>query len=165
VLFIKHMAHHLVDIDMWFLDSTHNAFLIRDPREMLPSLTVQLPHAGLVDTGLKTQWLLYEDLCARGQKPPVLDSRELLLDPQGVLRGFCHQLDIDFTEAMLSWPPGGIGEDGVWAPHWYHAVHKSTQFAPYVAKQDFPQRLAGLLEECQPWYDKLFARAIRATET
>lgn len=162
LLFIKHMAHHLVELDMKFLDVTQNAFLIRDPREMLPSLTIQLPDAGLVDTGLKTQWLLYEDLLAKGQSPAIIDSRELLLDPQAVLTDFCERIDIDFMPAMLSWPKGGIPEDGVWAPHWYHAVHESTGFGKYVAKTGFPERLEDLLAECQPWYDKLYARAIRA---
>jgi len=36
VLFMKHMAHHLVEIDTGFLDETQNVFLIRDPAEMLP---------------------------------------------------------------------------------------------------------------------------------
>ena len=141
LLFIKHMAHHLVELDMWFLDGTQNTFLIRDPREMLPSLTVQLPGACLVDTGLKTQWLLYEELLEKGQSPSIVDSRELLLDPPGVLQQFCNQLDIDFTTAMLSWPAGGSSADGVWAKHWYHAVHKSTEFARYVPKTEFPDRL------------------------
>ena len=163
LLFIKHMAHHLVELDMQFLDSTMNAFLIRDPREMLPSLTVQLPNAGLVDTGLKTQWLLYENLLSKGQTPSIVDSRELLLNPPGVLMRFCKQLGIEFTPAMLSWPTGGIEEDGVWAKYWYHAVHKSTKFANYAAKSGFPDSLRNLLAECQPWYDKLFAHAIRAS--
>ena len=158
------MAHHLVDLDMSFLSSTRNAFLIRDPREMLPSLTVQLPHAGLVDTGLKTQWLLYEELLALGQSPCVVDSRELLLDPPGVLSQFCSQLGLEFSPEMLSWPVGGIPEDGVWAKHWYHAVHQSTGFSAYQAKPEFPESLRGLLAECQPWYDKLFANAIRASD-
>jgi hypothetical protein len=85
-LFIKHMAHHLVDIDLGFLNDTCNVFLVRDPREMLPSLVVQVPHAELADTGLKRQWELYADLCATGQQPAILDSRELLLDPDGVRR-------------------------------------------------------------------------------
>lgn len=163
ILFIKHMAHHLVELDMTFLGSTRNAFLIREPREMLPSLTVQLPHAGLVDTGLKTQWMLYEDLRALGQSPCIIDSRELLLDPASVLSEFCGELGLDFSPAMLSWSTGGIREDGIWAKHWYHAVHKSTGFGKYVAKTDFPQRLDDLLAECQPWYDKLYARALRAS--
>ena len=161
-LFIKQMAHHLVDIDLGFLKKTRNIFLIRDPREMLPSLTIQVPHAQLADTGLKRQWELVEMLDTAGESAVVLDSRELLLSPPTILRQLCDALGIDYIDAMLSWPAGPIPEDGVWAPHWYHAVHKSTGFAPYVKKTDFPQSLEALLRECQPWYDKLYERALKA---
>ena len=163
VLFMKQMAHHLVDLEQSFMQQTHNIFLIRDPREMLPSLTIQLPDARLEDTGLATQWRLFEHLVEAGQNPAVLDSRELLLDPPGVLDRLCQHLDISYTKDMLTWPIGARPEDGVWASHWYHAVHKSAGFSPYVAKSDFPQHLNALLAECQPWYDKLFAHAIIAT--
>lgn len=56
--FIKQMAHHLVEMDRAFLAKTENVFLIRDPRQKLPSLTIQLPDASLADTGLATQWQL-----------------------------------------------------------------------------------------------------------
>jgi hypothetical protein len=161
-LFIKHMAHHLVQIDLRFLEYTKNIFLIRDPREMLPSLTVQLPHATLDDTGLKRQWQLLQDLHSNGQQAIVLDSRELLLDPEAVLRQLCETLNLAFEQAMLRWPAGQRIEDGVWAKHWYQAVHKSTGFASYQAKNNFPVALEELLQECLPWYDKLFALAIRA---
>jgi hypothetical protein len=161
-LFIKHMAHHLVQIDLQFLRHTRNVFLVRDPREMLPSLTIQVPHASLADTGLKRQCELLRDLQERGQPTVVLDSRELLLDPESVLRELCARLDLPFEKSMLQWPAGPRAEDGVWARHWYHAVHKSTGFAKYQPKHDFPAALQALLEECQPWYNELFARAIRA---
>jgi len=161
-LFLKHMAHHLVDIDTAFLTNTTNILLIRDPREMLPSLTVQVPRATLDDTGLKRQWELYCQLADLGQSPAVVDSRELLLDPPGVLRSLCDHLGLSFDDRMLSWEPGPRPEDGVWAPHWYHAVHKSTGFAPYRAKPEFPGHLDELLSVCKPWYDKLFAHALRA---
>ncbi|MDX1509320.1 MAG: hypothetical protein R3358_13625, partial [Woeseiaceae bacterium] len=123
-LFLKHMAHHLVDIDTAFLRDTCNVFLVRDPREMLPSLTVQLPQAQLADTGLQQQWQLFESLAAAGQSPAVLDSRELLLDPAGVLRQLCGHVGLPFCDSMLRWEAGPRREDGVWAPHWYHAVHR-----------------------------------------
>ena len=63
---------------------------------------------------------------------------------------------------MLRWEAGPRAEDGVWAPHWYHAVHKSTGFAPYTPKTDFPEALETLLAECAPWYEKLFAHALCA---
>ena len=161
-LFLKHMAHHLVDLDLGFMHQTSNVFLIRDPRDMLPSLTIQLPHARLADTGLKQQWKLYDDLRSAGQTPAILDSRELLLDPTAVLTQLCEHLGLDFDSRMLRWDKGPLSEDGVWAPHWYHAVHQSTGFGPYRAKKDFPGRLEGLLAECAPWYEKLFAHALKS---
>ncbi|MGI9219747.1 MAG: sulfotransferase family protein [Woeseiaceae bacterium] len=163
-LFVKHMAHHLVDLDLAFLMHCRNVFLIRDPREMLPSLTIQVPHATLADTGLQRQWRLLEELQQAGQSVVVVDSRELLTDPGTVLRELCAQLKLPFDEGMLHWPAGARTDDGIWAKHWYHAVHKSTGFAEYRPKKDFPDKLAPLLNECQPWYDKLYAYAIRAPQ-
>ncbi len=164
VLFMKQMAHHLVDIDRGFLANTRNIFLIRDPNEMLPSLTIQLPNARLEDTGLKMQWQLFSSLEDSGQTPVIVDSRELLLDPPGVLRQLCENLKIEYTDDMLTWRAGPRKEDGMWARYWYHAVHKSTGFSPYVAKGDCPIHLQPLLAECRPWYQKLYSRAIRATK-
>ena len=164
-LFQKHMAHHLIDIDLGFLQKTCNVFLIRDPREMLPSLTIQLPHATLADSGLQRQWELYCDLAAGDQVPAIVDSRELLLDPESVLRQLCKHVGLPFVSSMLRWSPGPLDEDGVWAPHWYQAVHESEGFATYHAKEYFPRELEPLLAECQPWYDKLYAQAIRAQNT
>lgn len=160
-LFIKHMAHHLVDIDLSFLSETLNVLLIRDPREMLPSLRVQLPEATLADTGLKQQWQLFEVLSRSDRVPVVVDSRQLLLDPPGVLRQLCEAVGIRYSDTMLSWPAGPRPEDGVWAPHWYHAVHLSTGFRPYRAKGDFPAELEPLLELCRPFYERLVAHALR----
>jgi len=161
-LFMKHMAHHLVDLDLGFLRETCNIFLIRDPRDMLPSLSIQLPEPRLADTGLRRQWELFSGLREAGQAPAILDSRELLTNPRVVLGALCAHIGLPFTPAMLSWEAGPRPEDGVWAPHWYHAVHRSTGFAPYRAKTEFPDRLQPLLDECQPWYDRLFEHAIRA---
>jgi len=161
-LFVKHMAHHLIDLELDFLLQTSNVFLIRDPREMLPSLANQLPDAQLADTGLQYQWQLYSDLTSAGLSSAILDSRELLLDPVSVLTTLCEHLGLKFSTRMLQWQAGPRTEDGVWAPYWYSAVHKSTGFEPYRPKTDFPERLEPLLAECKPWYDNLFNSAIRA---
>lgn len=163
LVFMKHMAHHLVDMSDDFLARTQNILLIRAPADMLPSLTVQIPHATLADTGLAQQAALLERLAAAGNMPAVIDSKQLLLDPPGVLERLCSALEIDWQPAMLQWQPGARPEDGVWAKHWYHAVHRSTGFAPYRAKANFPQRLQPLLAECQPHYEQLVAHAILAT--
>ena len=164
VLFIKQMAHHLVDLDLSFLEKTSNAFLIRDPEEMLPSLVNQIHNPRLADTGLALQAELYDRLTGLGRGPAILDARELLLDPAGVLTQFCESLDLRFDPAMLSWKEGGRPEDGLWAAYWYQNIHRSTGFARYRPKTEaFPERLEGLLAECRPYYEYLCRHAIRSS--
>lgn len=162
LLFVKQMAHHLVEIDRALLQQMSHVLLIRDPREMLPSLTIQLPEATLADTGLQAQWELFCELDARGEAPAVLDARELLLHPEPVLTQLCARLQLPFTTNMLRWSAGPRPEDGVWARHWYHAVHQSTGFAPYQPKPPIRDALLPLLHETEPFYRKLVAHAIRA---
>ena len=163
VLFLKQMAHHLVELDRAFLAQTVNVLLIRDPVQMLPSLAHNLPHPNLRDTGLAIQSELYKQLLELGQQPPVLDSKELLKNPAVVLGQLCHQLGVDFDEHMLHWQPGARPEDGIWAKYWYSSVHLSRGFEPYRAKQEpFPPRLLPLLAECRPHYTFLAAHAIKA---
>ncbi len=165
ILFVKNMAHHLVDLNLGFLDCTRNIFLIRDPEQMLPSLINQIPNPTIRDTGLKRQCDLLQELESRGQQPVVLDSKELLLNPASILNQLCSNIGISFSSALLSWPEGPKPEDGVWAKHWYHSVHKSTTFAEYKAKESpFPEFLTPLLEECMPFYETLYARALKASE-
>jgi hypothetical protein len=162
VLFLKQMAHHLGGLRRDFLGQTVNVLLVRDPREMLPSLVHQIPWPSLPDTGLRIQADLLEELESRGQEPAVVDARCLLQDPPRVLRELCARLYLPFLPEMLSWPGGPRPEDGVWAPHWYQNVHRSTGFEPYRPKESpFPAALEPLLRECTPYYERLAARAIR----
>jgi hypothetical protein len=166
VLFMKQMAHHLLAVDRAFLAKTRNVLLIRDPEEMLPSLAKNLRTPRLADTGLAFQTTLARDLLRLRQDVPVLDARELLMDPRGVLSELCRRLSIDFQESMLAWPPGARAEDGVWAPHWYSAVHRSSGFEPYQKKTaPFPAALKLLLAECRLHYEELCETAIRTGVT
>jgi hypothetical protein len=163
VVFFKQMAHHLVRIDHSFLAECANVLLIRDPAEVLTSIVRQIPQPKLDDIGIEKQHELFDELRALGQDPPVLDSRELLLDPEGVLTQLCARLGIPFDAAMLSWPAGPRPEDGVWAPHWYDNVHRSTGFAPYRPKSEPPpEHVSPVLEAARPHYEALYERALKA---
>jgi len=163
ILFLKQMAHHLLDLDLDFMSQTTNVLLIRDPTEVLTTLVHQVPNPSIRDTGLDQQCDMLQDLRDRGQDPVVLDSRELLLDPRGVIGQLCERIGIEFDTCMLSWPAGAREEDGVWAQHWYQNVHRSTGFMPYKPKTTpFPNELFPLLEECRPYYAYLYQEAIRA---
>lgn len=163
VLFLKQMPKHLVGLDRGFIDRVENAFLIRDPAEVLRSFDRVVSEPDLQEVGIDVLYELYETLVERGKRPPVVDSRELLLDPPGVLRQLCEGLGLAFDEAMLSWAPGGRPEDGVWAPYWYGNVHRSTGFAPYRPRTDaLPGHLEPVLEICRPYYERLYRHALRA---
>lgn len=161
VLFMKQMAHHLIEMDLDFLQHTVNVFLIRNPKEMLPSLAKVIGTPALADTGLKVQHDLLIALRAAGQSPPILDAQLLLSDPRSVLCQLCDRLGLRFDASMLSWEAGGNPADGVWAPYWYGNVHRSTGFAPYRPKSEpFPAELEDVLAACSAHYDVLHRDAI-----
>lgn len=165
VLFMKQMTHHLIEMGRGFLGSVVNVLLTRDPVDMLPSLEKALGEIALVDTGYRAQYELFEQLRALGQEPPVLEARELLLNPRGVLEQLCERLGLPFDEGMLAWETGGRPEDGVWAAHWYANVHRSRGFQPYRPKTEpFPERLRALLDECRPYYEALYAHALKGEQ-
>ncbi len=163
VLFCKHMAHHLLDLDRGFLEQGVNVLLTRHPREVLPSLAKNLESPTLRDAGYAVQVELLEAELARGVAPIVLDARLTLEDPEGVLRALCARVGLAFDPAMLRWAPGPKPFDGVWAPHWYANAHRSTGFKPYRAPiKAVPGALAAVYEACLPYYERLVAYAIGA---
>ncbi|NWF65530.1 MAG: sulfotransferase family protein [Chloroflexi bacterium] len=165
VAFFKQMTHHLFEVDYSFLDRTVNILLTRDPLEMLPSYGAVVEMPTLKDVGYAMHIELLDYLRSRGQNPPVLDSKQVLLNPRSVLSQLCERIGIAFQESMLSWKAGARPEDGSWAEYWYASVHQSTGFGVWKQKQDsevFPERLRSLLEECKPYYERLNAIAIKA---
>ena len=162
ILFLKQMTKHLVGLDHDFLSKFNNIFLIRNPKDMLPSLAVNIPKPNLDDTGLDLQWKLYKNLKSLGNKPIVVDSRELLMDPENILKQLCSHLKLEFVNSMLSWPAEPRKEDGIWAKYWYQSLHKSTGFQPYQSKSNFPNDLKQVLSECMPYYEKLLVESIQS---
>jgi hypothetical protein len=63
---------------------------------------------------------------------------------------------------MLQWSAGARAEDGVWAKHWYGAVHKSTGFAGAEGEMPLLEpELQSLMEDALPHYEKLAALRLR----
>jgi hypothetical protein len=163
VLFFKNMCHHILDLDWSFLDKLCNIILIREPAEMLSSFSKQIEYPQMEDTAYPAQVRMYKYLKDKGKAPPILDSKQVLLNPEKVLSTLCKQIGIPFEKSMLNWKAGARPEDGVWAKYWYHNVHQSTGFNKYVAKEvEIPDYLMPLINKCQPLYEELEAKAIKA---
>ena len=74
----------------------------------------------------------------------------------------CEAVDVDFSEAMLSWPPGLRETDGVWAKHWYTEVATSTGFrAANKTHAEVPPRLASVYQTCREVYERLAEHRLR----
>ena len=158
IAFFKNMTHHLVDLDLSFMEKTVNVILTRPPKEMLPSYAKQVKNPTMQDVGYEKHLEVVKYLKSVDKKPIIVDSKDILQYPQSRLRELCGTLGIPFDEAMLKWPAGPRKEDGVWAKYWYHNVHRSTGFRKYQPKKDpFPEEMSDLLEQCQEAYDELLS--------
>lgn len=158
VWYQKMMAHHLTPVMEWeWIAKLTNCFLIRDPAAMITSFIKVIDNPTPRDLGLPQQVELFEWLQRHTDETPiVIDSRDVLMDPGGMLERVSARVGVPFDESMLAWEPGRREEDGVWAPHWYASVYQSTGFAAYEAKNDrVPQRLLGVLDECNALYEIL----------
>lgn len=158
-LYMKHMPHHMLDgFPMDWADDCVNIHLIRHPARVIASYTVKREEPNFEDIGFRQQAALFDDIGGL-----VIDSADIRADPEGMLRKLCDAIDLPFDPAMLSWDAGPRPEDGVWASHWYGAVHQSTGFAG--AEGPLPT-LSGdaavLLEKALPYYEKLHEKRLRA---
>ncbi len=162
VAFYKQMTHHLYDLDDSFIGQTRNILFIRDPDAILASYSKVIEEPVMQDIGVQAQYDLYQKWAPLGKIDAVLDSKYLLMNPEVVLQTLCDRLGIPFYAEMLRWEAGARPEDGVWAPHWYTNVHKSTGFLPYRPKEiALPERLLPLSREAKPLYEFLSAQSIR----
>lgn len=165
VFYQKHMTHHMLPgFPLDWTDKVTNAFLIRAPEPVLASYVKKHESVGAADIGFAMQRELFERAADRaGSAPPVVDSADIRADPRGTLAALCTALGIAFDPSMLSWKPGPAPEDGVWGPHWYDAIWKSTGFGP--AGDDAPElpaHLARIADEVRPHYDHLRRFRVRA---
>ena len=162
LLFHKLMTHFLIGIDTDFLSEVTNIIFIRNPEEIIASYSKVIPNPKMNDIGVKQQYELYLSLKESGKLPIVLDSKNLLKNPELILGKLCGILGISFDEKMLKWEKGARDEDGVWAEYWYKNIHNSTGFLPYTKKEiKLTGSNAELAEECLPYYEFLTAKSIQ----
>lgn len=132
IFYQKHMTHHMVpDLPRAWMADCKNVFLIRHPARVIASYARKMDKVTLGAIGFPQQLSLFENAAEiEGRPPLVVDSDDILRNPESLLRALCAALEIAWDPAMLSWPSGPKAEDGAWAPHWYDGVWRSTGFEP-----------------------------------
>tara|TARA_R110002049_G_scaffold44333_6_gene130287 strand:- start:145302 stop:145997 length:696 start_codon:yes stop_codon:yes gene_type:complete len=157
-LYMKHMAQHMLDgFPLDWAEDCVNIHLIRHPARVITSYAAKREAPTLEDIGFDKQAMLFDVLGGH-----VIDSSDIRANPEGMLRKLCAAIDLPFDPAMLTWPAGPRAEDGIWAAHWYGAIHKSTGIAG--AEGPLPQ-LEGanqaLLDRALPYYKQLHQRRLK----
>ena len=164
IFFQKQMTHHLLpEIDREWLGKVTSCFLIRDPREVINSYIKKREDPALEDLGFVQQAEIFDFVRTRTDAlRPVVDAKDVLENPERTLRLLCEAIGVDFSQAMLSWPPGLRDTDGIWARHWYGEVAKTNSFQPYRSTNfQVPERFREIYERCRECYERLCAYRLR----
>ncbi|MCC6863214.1 MAG: HAD family hydrolase [Rhodobacteraceae bacterium] len=159
----KHMTMHMLpEFDRAFMRGLTNVFLIRHPARVVASYSKKREAPTLADIGFVQQAKLFEQVALfSGKIPLVVDSADIRADPRGTLGRLCAALGISFVEGMLYWEAGPKPYDGVWAPHWYNAVHASTGIEkPEGPLSSLAADYAPLVEQALPYYQRLAVHRI-----
>ncbi len=156
-----YVADHLAAAPDFFLGLT-NSFLVRDPAETLLSYHKIDPEVTLEELG-------HEALCKHalfvadktGKPPVVIESGDLVADPEGILRAYCRAIDMPFDAEALDWSGAPPKEWQAFAG-WHKDVASSSGIAkgsgPSEAERrllESDDRLRGYVEHHRPFYEKL----------
>ncbi len=163
VFYQKHMCHHMLpDMPLDWISQVRNVFLIRHPNRVLASYAQKREGPSLMDIGFVQQAEVFDRVIASGSQPVVIDAKDIRDDPGGMLIKLCARLGIPWTSNMLKWPRGGHPSDGVWAAHWYGAVHVSTGFAgPEAPVPQLDAQYDDIAKQAMPFYERLSASEFR----
>jgi hypothetical protein len=160
----KHMTLHMIpEFERGFMLGLTNVFLIRHPARVVASYSKKRESPTLLDLGYVQQANLFHQVADwHGEAPIVVDSYDVRAKPLETLTKLCAALKIPFNSKMLRWPAGPKPYDGVWAPHWYNAVHQSTGLdEPEGPMPDLTPEFQKLADQAQPYYDRLATFALK----
>lgn len=158
--YMKHMAHHMCEaFPLDWAAACVNIHLVRHPARVIASYGEKRGEMTLEDIGYSQQLRLWQALPG-----PVVNSADIRRDPGRALARLCAEIGLPFVSGMLHWPAGPRAFDGVWAAHWYDAVHRSTGFAGAEGPlPEVPPHRQALLRAALPIYQAMRAEALPIT--
>ncbi|MFE9394009.1 sulfotransferase family protein [Streptomyces flavidovirens] len=150
-----------------FLKSGRHAFLLRNPREIIPSFAAIKPDMGLHEVGIEYLYRIYQAVLEVGGSPVVLDSDDFVDHPELTVQEYCAAVDLPFRADALQWQPGERPE---WSQsaRWHADVSASTTVQrrerTYDRTIDNDLLLRRFYEHHLPFYTYLWERRLRIRE-
>ena len=166
---------HLWDAD--FLGQFRHSFLIRDPAKVLASLDRSWAKSDYRNVftrheiGFDEQRRLFDLLSQQsGEKPVVIDSDDLLENPEAMVSAWCEAMSIPFIAEALHWEPGSRNEV-LWYDSddniWHETLKNSDGLKPQPRKSadvsELPPELQDLYRDFLPHYHHLHAFRLQVT--
>ena len=136
----KHMSHHILNLEkIDWIKNCENCILLRHPKEVINSYSIKNKLNSIEELGYPQQYEIVNFLKKINKSFTVIDSSELLNNPEKVLSAWCKKINIKFDKSMLSWEKGYHSNDGIWRKFWYDNVIKTNRFQKYEKKETIEQ--------------------------
>lgn len=144
-----------------FLRSAVHTFMIRDPREAIASHYALEPNLDPDRVGFRWLHEMYlAVLHATGSPPVIIDSGDLVDQPETVVKAYCEAVGIPYLPGALKWRKGPRIE---WqqTSRWHRDVVESTGFERIHNEYDLTvensAKLAAFCKYSLPFYEDLYS--------
>ena len=153
----KHMAHHILDLSsIDWISNIENCILLRHPKEVISSYTKKNELNSVEELGYPQQYEIANFLEKNNKPYLVIDSKELLMNPEKSLSGWCRKINIKFDKSMLKWREGNHINDGIWWKRWYDNVIQTNGFVKYEKKDiNIENKYDSIYNESMKYYGYL----------
>lgn len=147
-----------------FLKRGRHTFLLRHPREIIPSYAAIKPDMAPREVGVEYLWRIHQAVLDAGGEPVVVDSDDFVDQPERTARAYCAAVGLPFRDDILHWQPGERSE---WrqSARWHTDVSNSStvqrQERAYDRTIETDPLLRQYYEHHLPFYERLRDRRIR----
>lgn len=145
-------------------DAAHT-MIIRHPAATIASYHALNPDVRRHQIGVEAQYEIFRAVWdATGRPPVVVDSDDLIADPEATVRAYCAGTGIPFRPEALAWRPENRPE---WKPseRWHAKAGASSGFQRQSQRYDLDVAahpvLRGYLDHHLPFYEKLHAHRVQ----
>lgn len=156
--------HGAVLADRRFLTEAQHAFLIRRPEEIAASFYALKPDMRIDHIGLEALHELHTAVRnAGGHRPVIVDSDDLLTQPEATMAAYCAAVELPFIPQALTWEPGERPE---WrrSARWHVDVNASSGIEQrdrsYPHTVESSAELARFAAHHRPFYEQLHTQRL-----
>lgn len=158
-------SHDPILDDHEFAARITHSFLMRRPDEIAASFYAIKPDMTCEEVGIENLWTTYARVAEFSPSPPpVVDSDDLVADPEMTMARYCRAVGIPFQRAALTW---AVGHRREWrlTNEWHESIARSAHFSSqntvYRATVENTPVLTQFSSHHWPFYERL--RALKLT--